>query len=41
VIQPLTYLAVLGLGIAASVGAAIYPARRAALLDVTEALQYE
>jgi putative ABC transport system permease protein len=41
VIQPLTYLAVLGLGVAASVGAAIYPARRAALLDVTDALQYE
>ena len=41
VIQPLTYLAVLGLGVAAAVGAAIYPARRAALLDVTDALQYE
>lgn len=41
VIQPLAYLAVLALGIAACVGAAIYPARRAAGLDVTEALQYE
>ena len=41
VIQPLAYLAVLGLGLAAAVGAALYPARRAALLDVTEALQYE
>jgi putative ABC transport system permease protein len=41
VIQPLAYLAVLALGLAAAVGAAIYPARRAAMLDVTEALQYE
>jgi putative ABC transport system permease protein len=41
VIQPLVYLAVLGLGVTAAVGAALYPAQRAALLDVTDALQYE
>jgi putative ABC transport system permease protein len=41
VIQPLAYLTVLGLGIAAAVGAALYPAQRAATIDVTEALQYE
>jgi len=41
VIQARTYLAVLGLGVATAVGAAIYPARRAGLLDVTDALQYE
>ena len=41
IIEPLTYLAVLALGVAAAVGAAVYPAQRAALLDVTEALQYE
>ena len=41
VIQPLAYLAVLALGLGVSAGAALYPARRAALLDVTDALQYE
>ena len=41
IIQPLTYAAVLALGVAAAVGAALYPARRASLLDVTDALQYE
>lgn len=41
VIEPLAYLAVLGLGVAAAVGAAIYPAQRAAGLNVTDALQYE
>ena len=41
VIQPLAYLAVLALGLGVSAGPALYPARRAALLDVTDALQYE
>ena len=41
VIQPLAYLAVLALGLGAAVGAAAYPARLAAGLDVTDALQYE
>src|SRR5437879_5300530 len=40
-LQLLSDLAALGLGSAAAVGAAISPARRAALLDVTDALQYE
>lgn len=41
VIEPVAYLAVLGLGLAASVAAAAYPAHRAATMDVTDALQYE